>query len=296
MKKQLQKYFTDGIKRGCNDVVGMEVETSFADEDGQPISLETSQTLFKSLAAMGWEITERKGRLISELRDRDGNRILYELGRQNIELSTKPSSVGKIVDECRSTLARIYESAASIGAYPLFKPILETNEDLLVVPDERDATWIKLDGRDALLPLARISAVQFTIEVPADRAIWCVNSLGKNLGAFLADYPQDSVWRQYIQNSLAGYECDRYGGPVAFVDMNDYVAKLGAYRVVTKNGLRDFTDSGAADSSIFIRSVWWYFRLRRYGDSLCIEVRPLARRTDGEFTRQLGLVLDALNL
>lgn len=296
MQDSLKSYFSDGISSAHSDVVGMEVETSFVDSKGVPITLETSQAIFMGLTKSGWQVVQQKGSLVVEIKDPVGNRVLYELGRQNIELSTRPSTSSKIVRECHTTLENIYSVAEHVGAYPRFEPILDTDEDLLVVPDERDATWIKLDGLDALIPLARISAVQFTIEVPFQRAIEGINNLGLRLGKFLADYPQDHVWRRYIRESNAGYESSRYGGPTVFADIDSYCSILGTYRVVTKEGLKKFSETSGVDMSVFIRSIWWYFRLRRYGDQLCIEVRPLARRADTEFDRQLQLVLDSLNL
>ena len=57
-----------------------------------------------------------------------------------------------------------------------------------------------------------------------------------------------------------------------------------------------YADAMTVDIPLFIRSVWWYFRLRRYGTQLCIEIRPFARCEDDDFVHQLSFVLDTLNL
>jgi hypothetical protein len=43
--------------------------------------------------------------------------------------------------------------------------------------------------------------------------------------------------------------------------------------------------------TLFLRSIWWYFRLRRYGPQLCVEVRPLPRLSDHDLQNQLDFVL-----
>lgn len=37
------------------------------------------------------------------------------------------------------------------------------------------------------------------------------------------------------------------------------------------------------DPNLFLRSVWWDYRLRRFGDSLAVEMRPFGRCPDEEF-------------
>lgn len=43
---------------------------------------------------------------------------------------------------------------------------------------------------------------------------------------------------------------------------------------------------------LYLRSIWWYFRLKRYGNALCIEVRPMPRRDDEDIKRQFQKVLE----
>jgi hypothetical protein len=193
-----------------------------------------------------------------------------------------------MVGEC---LDQLYGAARFCGAEPYFAPVLETEEDLLVIPDERDATWLKLDSREALLPLARISAVHFTISVAPGDVVRVLNGLAARTDSFLADFPQDAIWRSYIAESAAGYRPDRYGGPLFFKSLRDYCWALTRHDVVDGVRLVPFSAAANLSFSLFLRSVWWYFRLKRYGNALCLEVRPIPRRTDAEIKHQLDKVL-----
>lgn len=289
----LYSYFA-GCSPITTNTVGAEIETSFVTADGNAISVETSQAIFQALVEDGWHIVERKGILITKIQNVLGDTLLYELGRQNIELSTTPRQRFALIPHTRSLLQEIYASARKYGAIPYFAPILNTPEDLLVIPDKRDATWLKLDGRESLRPLAAITAVQFTFGTTPAQAIDLLNRLGKQLPLFLEDYPQDSVWREYIKSSNAHYRADRYGGPLIFSDLRDYCEKLLLHDVVNGNQLTAASELESFSIPLFLRSVWWYFRLRRYGDQLCVEVRPIPRRTDEELNRQFNMVLEIL--
>lgn len=295
---KLVAYFSEGIQNPSQRKVGMEVETSFVTKEGNPISEAISQKiLFSLLKKDTISIITRQGERITELESEGGDRYLYELGRQNIELSSSPQhDTQYLLGGVQRKLQGLYQCAREYGAYPLQAPILKTEEDLLMVPDDRDATWIQLDGRAALKPLATISAVQFTIDVTPKEAIPVLNRLGGMAQDFLADYPQDKVWRTYVGDSLAGYRFDRYGGHVFFESLVDYCDKLALHDVVQKGTLIPYAKCQAVDIPLYLRSIWWYFRLKRYGSSLCIEVRPLPRREDELFEKQLKFVLDVMNL
>lgn len=293
----LERYFTQNrVKTRGPWLVGAEIETSFQDGDGRPITLSTAQAIFRSLAESDWKVSEQKGSLITKLAHPAGGALLFELGRQNLEIATDPAAAADIVRHTRSMLDELYEVAALHGAFPRFEPLFPTGEDLLVVPDGRDQTWLDVDGRTALRPLAAISAVQYTVDVPPEKALLCINGLLGRISAFRADYPQEGTWREYIRSSKAGYRTDRYGGPDRFEDVRDYCRKLLRHDVVTPEGLKPHSAVRDLDIPLFIRSVWWYFRLRRYGDALAVEVRPLARRADEKLDAQLAFVLDAMNL
>ncbi len=294
---ELRDYFAAGVSGKTSDSVGIEVETSFTDESAgidTPITFEKSQLLFAGMVSAGWSVTERKNGAITALRNNDGDTLTYELGRQNLEISAAPCHKNYSIGHTQRALETLYEAGRAVLATPRFKPVLSTNEDLLAVPDERDARWIEIDGRKALCPLATISSVQFTIEIPAERAIVCLNRLGEQLPRFLDSYEQESVWRTYVKESNAGYDPSRYGGPIFFDSIEDYCEKLAMHDVVGEKRL--VRQSPIINVPLFVRSIWWYFRLRRYGERLCIEVRPVSRRDDFRIASDLKMVLDILNL
>lgn len=294
--ERLFRYFTDGVE-DCKFAksIGMEIETPFVDREGYPITVSQSQQLLRRFSERrGWRIHKQKGELVTEIIDHQGNKILYELGRQNIELATAPYSVSRIVSAARGILEELYQTGEDISTLPFFVPILKTDEDLLVIPDERDAIWLELDGRPALELLARTSAVQFTVAVSPREAIRYLNLLGKYIGFFLKKYPQEALWRQYIKESKASYHSLRYGGPLFFRNLKDYCARLIEHDVVVGPKLVPYGGVAELDIQMFLRSIWWYFRLKRYGSTLCLEVRPLPRTSDEKLQGQLDFVLDIL--
>jgi len=299
--ERLLRYFTDGIEEyPFADTVGMEVETMFVDRTGQPMSLECSQRLIAAFQKnIGWRVAATRGNLVVEIRSPDGkDKLLYELGRHNIEISTGPRRLsdrisGSPIPVMKEYLSRLYEIGKMLGLSPLFLPVLfpETEENLLVIPDERDAVWLELDGRKALELLTRCSSVQFTIDVPPDQAICCLNRLGRQIGWFLQLYPQEELWRRYIHESKARYHPQRYGGPLFFRDFTDYCRKLSIHDIVIGTRLVPIAATENLDIPLYLRSVWWYFRLRRYGKRLCIEVRPLPRMRDSRFASTMEITL-----
>lgn len=288
--QRLISYFTDGITSQTLQNVGAEIETQFV-ENGRAIQTQVSQQMLGWLAENGWSVDCRKGNLITTLVDHDGNKVFYELGRHNVEVSTIASTQTRVLGVVRGCLVQLYEAANRVGAVPFFAPILNGNEDLLVIPDERDAIWLELDGRNALAPLARTSSVQFTISVAPHEAVRILNKFGESIGSFLADFPQDAVWRKYIAESAAKYLPNRYGGPLMFESLTDYCRALARHDVVRGARLVPYQDISDLDIPLFLRSIWWHFRLKRYGNALCVEVRPMARRGDDQFNLQLEKVL-----
>lgn len=294
-RDQLMKYF--GRASAFGDRIGSEIETFFVNDDGNAITIEQSQRIFQELVSRRWKATAHKGNRVTEVR-RDGCKALYELGFPNIELAVAPCERREIVTRTRQRLEELYGAAERCGAFPMFAPIFVGNGNYLVLPDDRDETWQAVDGVKALKPLARISAVQFTIDVPFNKAIEMLNRLHIGRGSFLAKYPQDKVWRTYIRVSKAGYKQDRYGGPAEFNDLDHYCAELSRHEVVGDTRLIPFEIANLDSDekvSLFVRSVWWYFRLRRYGRQLCIEVRPIPRRRDELLRHQLAEVLDIMH-
>ncbi|HCQ31735.1 TPA: hypothetical protein DIU27_05170, partial [Candidatus Collierbacteria bacterium] len=134
------------------------------------------------------------------------------------------------------------------------------------------------------------SSVQFTISVSPNDAINILNGLGSNLDKFLLNYPQDLVWKQYIASSQANYRSDRYGGPLIFANLDNYCELLGRNNVIQGTQLIPLSQVTELDIPLYLRSIWWHFRLKRYGNSLCIEVRPLPRLNDNRFEDQFRQV------
>ncbi|HHH12510.1 MAG TPA: hypothetical protein ENJ77_01385 [Candidatus Moranbacteria bacterium] len=289
--RKIKEYLTTTAASRTLETIGAEIETQFVDSAGKPISLSRSQQMLEILSCEKWQIAERKGKMITALVDRNGHRLLYELGRHNIELAAAPTTVKDLPKILRDCLGQLYRAAETVGAEPYFAPILPGEEDLLVIPDERDADWLRLDGREALRPLSRISSVQFTISVRTEEAVDILNRLGERIGRFLDDFPQDIIWKEYIANSRAGYLPDRYGGPPRFESLDEYCRLLARHRPVSKGRLSSLERLSSTEIPLYLRSVWWHFRLKRYEKSLCVEIRPLARRTDRYWEERLEEIL-----
>lgn len=49
-------------------------------------------------------------------------------------------------------------------------------------------------------------------------------------------------------------------------------------------------------TELFLRSVWWHYRLRRYGNTLAVECRPFARREDAAIIGTAQLIRIALGI
>lgn len=294
---RLHKYFTENTVGENAVTIGSEVETSFVDPAGQPADVQATQEVMERLLQRRrFKVIGSKGNLITEISDDDGNRVLYELGRQNLEVACAPTARHDVVSATRRMLDMVYDEARRENLSPVFAPVLETEQDLIIVADERDQVWDQLDGRAALAPLAKISSVQFTVEVDPLQAITIINRLNASRESFLKDYHQEKIWRTYIRDSNAGYDPLRYGGPQAFLGLEHYCAMLAKHHAVQGPRLVPIDRVENLDIPLYIRSIWWYFRLRRYGNRLCIEVRPLARRGDDRLQDQFSMVLDIMGI
>lgn len=265
---RLLAYFIDNLETySFGDRVGSEIKTIFVDKGtNHPISVETSLKIFQAMIDQGWSVAERKSVLLTELSNPDGDCMLYELGRNNIELSLAPQKPNDLSAYMANKLDQLSRTAEMAGAKAWDRPILPGTEDLLTIPDER---------------------ARFIIDVPPERVVTVLNNLGTILPQFLADYPQEQLWRRYIAESKAGYRSDRYGGPVHFNSLEHYCEELAKHDVIVNGKLIPHDQVPALNTPSFLRSVWWYFRLRRFGRKLCIEVRPLPRLTIKDIAKQL---------
>ncbi len=267
----LLEYFTkgtEGTKTG--DAVGMEIETDFLTEDGTPISGAVSRALLE-------EDEERPNVCVQKL----------ELGRQKIELSIDPqANIHLLLEAAEESLRWLYGKARKFGAFPFFGPEIVWNEELLWVQEERDALWVELDGRQALEHLCRCSAVQYTVDVNPGDVISMINDLWDS-ELHMRDYDANfRKWVLYMTQTRAKYRPDRFAGPAGFNNMQDYVYELAKHDVVMHNGQPvrlNVYEVPDLKVDLFLRSVWWHYRLRRYGSKLAIEMRPFARRGDKDF-------------
>jgi hypothetical protein len=298
---QLIDHFTQGLG-ACAGKTGVEVETLFIDESIRPINFAQSQSMFRWLTQHNWNEAAKKGSIITELTNHRGDKVLYELGECNIELSIAPASETKIVQHVREGLKELYQAGLPFSAHPLWCGKIDSDDRVrLVVPDERDSIWVKIDGMRELNKLCTIAATHITVDVPADRVVEYLNRLGAKTPELMEEFgANDRVWREYVSMSPAGYRDHRYGctwnwGPYPAIEsIEDYCRRLVEHDIVTGTGLKPHTEVEDLDITLFLRSVWWWFRLRRYGDQLCIETRPFPRSSDADIERHLRWVLGVI--
>ena len=284
-QQRLLGHFTDGTHTTITGGhIGMEIETDFLDANARPISTNVARQILNTTEGRPAHTTHK-----------------LELGRQKIELAIAPQPTPALLMEAGyEALEWLYGMAAQFGAQPLLNPEIHSEEELLWVQEERDEIWVALDGRPALEELCRCSSVQFTIDLHPGDAIEMINQLWKS-GIHVTGYDRnDARWKTYISDSLAGYRADRYAGPMGFESMADYCHELMRHDVVMHQGQplnRRLSEVPDADIDLFLRSVWWHYRLRRYGDSLAVEIRPMGRFDDVvELPKQLATVSHLFNL
>jgi hypothetical protein len=265
-------HFTNGTENTVTgQYIGLEIETDFVEEaTGNPITAETSQAI------------------MAEVANHHGDfRILPELGRQKIELAINPQEgIDRLLTIAHDALALLYSTARKHGARPMYDQSFRDDDQLLMITEERDELWTEIDGREALEALCRCSSVQFTVDLNPNDAIEVINKLWA-AKLHQLDYDlNNKLWRKYIESSNYGYRSDRYGGPEGFKDLADYVEQLYKQPVTMHKGESVRLDPRTVpdlDIELFLRSVWWHYRLRRYGNALTVEVRPFTRRPDGCF-------------
>ncbi len=295
----LERYLTDGLD-SCADTVGAEVETLFVDasKGGKSLmSFPQSQRMFEHMVGeQGWRVDQRTPSGVTiALQDEEGNRCLYDGGHANIEMVTIPGDPSAVLRTTHHLLAQLYRAGEEAEAFPYRAPIFEDSTDTLVDLTPRDRSWIALDGREAFERMGRIACFQLTVAVSIQKAIPIINRLHENTDLFLQRFPQDRLWRDYLQQSRAGYRQDRFGGPSRFDSLGHYCHELAQHQMIDVMGQRlvPFAEVDDPDFPLFLRSVWWYFRLKKYtsekyGNQLCIEVRPNGRYQDHDIDHQFS--------
>jgi hypothetical protein len=270
--------------------VGVEIETLFIDEKARPISLAVSQKIWRCLAVdFSWTVVEEKAGMLVEL-EKQGFRLIYELSRHNFELTT-PATLLKdsqnLFADSSKFLAEIFQAAKKFGAWPLVKGWDGFWNNTLILPDRRDEIWVRLDGLPALSLLGHTSCLHFNLDL-------CSIEEGLRFMRQLQEKYQELgwpamgngwAWRQYLKSSKAEYEPDRYGWP-PLESLRAYCRKLSSFRVVM-NKIGDeveiakpvlkFFQNPNPDINLFLRSVWWIFRLRVRGGKLVLEIRDVPR-------------------
>ncbi|MBV9159368.1 MAG: hypothetical protein JO019_02095 [Candidatus Kaiserbacteria bacterium] len=299
---ELQRYFRHRLAR-CRRQVGLEIETLMTKPRGNVgaklISFGESQELMRRLARSGWDAhVQHAGDHLVLVRDPAGFSYKYDAGHANFELACPPDySARAALHKARDRLEQLYRIANSLGISPLLAPCHRGEEDTLIDLEPRDRFWLTVDGRDAFAPIARIASFQATFDVAPEEAIELINRLLQRLEHFYSWFPQFRVWQRYVHESKAGYRGDRFGGPMGFESIEEYCARIAEHKVglIKAQRLVPFAEADLADTkeiALFIRSVWWHFRLRRNGDQLCIEVRPIGRYPDDELEARLAFVCE----
>jgi hypothetical protein len=261
-------YFTAGTSQTkTGETVGVEIEQHLRDiRTRQPIT-----------AAVRRAIMCHPGRPL-------GLGITTEIGRQTIELALPPVAPAQLGPLIEYSLNWLDHAAMAHGAVVLGHPEFYWPSPLLdVSSDPRDQLWRDIDGPDALEWLCRIASVQYNVSVNPRDAIRIINLL-LSQGIHQIDYEvNDRFWKSYIRDSRADYRADRYGGPVQFEDLADYVHQLEQHHVVMHEGQKVWLLPGQLphfDVELHLRSIWWHIRLRRFADKLVMEIRPRSRRSD----------------
>ncbi len=289
--QRLIDYFQNGrLADDQNRSFGVEVETLFVDAGNRPISLATSQAIWRSLVEdFGWEATEtRKGKLV-ELVKNDFH-LIYELGRHNFEITTPAelvSDCGQLFRAYRMIETEIFLAASSCGARPLLKGWDGFRNNTLILPDRRDEIWVELDGLKPLSLLSHTACIHFNLDLCSVEEGWEFMAKLKEKYQQLG-WPKRSngwAWREYLKTSRANYESGRYGWPPA-KSLGGYCRKLSTFRLVMNkragrlsvaNPAMPFTQTLDPDINLFLRSVWWIFRLRVRGGRLVLEIRDVPR-------------------
>ena len=275
-------YFTQGTQDTVTaGKIGIEIETDFTFADGTPITETVSQHILRSTFGKPHDST-----------------LKLELGRQKIEINIEPQVTFKMLwERTQCGLKWLYTTAAEYGAQPVFQPIFSWPDPLLYVQEERDEIWVQLDGRSALEHLCRCSAVQFTIDVNPKDAIPFINALHRSTLVSNGFKANDKKWQQYMADTTAKYAPLRYGGPKSFLSLEDYVTKLTEHKVVMHKSQPVYMrpeDVNDLNIDLYLRSIWWHYRLRRYGNSLCLEIRPFPRLRDEDIPQMWQTVADIL--
>jgi len=280
--------------------IGIEIETLFVDKNQRPIDRSTSQKMLTILAGnFNWVVDQRKNGYITQL-SKNGFILVYELGCNNLELNTPTYHIedSRLFVTIQILIAMIEEAAHMCQARLLPVSWDEHLDDNLMIPDKRDEIWVEVDG-PALFGLGHIASIQFNFDLCSiEEGMGFIRDL--NYLYTQMNWPHEAnfrIWRNYIKNSLANYEHDRYApAPVSF---EKYITRLSQMKVIMQkngNGLqicrpaKPFAQTDVKDIEMFLRSVWWYTRFRVRNGKLVLEIRDIGRKSG------LHLTLDMIKV
>lgn len=286
--------------------MGIEVETLFLGDDDHPLTCEKADAVFTELQRRGWDSREDEKSRGRELQ-RGEFSIKPEVGAGNLEVISPPRLVRErdgLVDDLLARLDDLYAAAAEVGAQPVFAAYDGHRDvDNILLDNERDRRWTRVDGRDALKVLGHIASVHVTLDLCSiDEGFGLIrafNELGRERG-----WPPESVtstWEDYFGRSRCDYASDRFGeAPETY---GAYLELLRGFKVVvdrTSDGQLIVPDGdlrrfGDVESDVhlptFLGTVWLNTRLRRIGDTLALEVRFIPRSTDAKLRDDIDAVL-----
>lgn len=280
---RLLAHFTNTKPTTSGEWIGLEIETILTMASGEPISQGVSRAIR----------TYTMGRPAGCVHSID-------LSRATFELAVGPCQTwGELLELAHKSLHWLYAVAARFGAVPFFGPELDWSRPLVdVTSDPRDQVWVQLDGQAALEHLT-CASVQFNVDVSQAGAVPIINELWARRIHEVDFGSNDVRWRRYIAESRAAYHPIRYAGPSWFADLADYARQLSGLPVVMHQGniaRLDPLGPESIDIELFLRSVWWHYRLRVRRGKLVLEIRPFARRSDECLEKYWGLVASVIGL
>jgi len=288
--KRIKDYFVNA--RTCQKYprhIGTEIETLIISiKDDQPISQKISKKIMRRLVdEHGYTINEEENGLITKI-GKNGYELFYELGWNNFEIIS-PAYPIENVDAMFSRNDKRLQELESVCQYFGAK-IIDTSWDndlsnTLIMPDKRDEIWLKLDGQ-SLYGLGHIASIHLNIDLASiDEGMEWIEKLNRYFKQ--VQWPPEknrTIWEAYLKYSFANYEEDRYAQPPeTFVE---YCQKLSEYKVVMNrvNGeleiarpAQTFAETENVDLNLFLRSIWWWSRLRVRNGKLVLEIRDIPR-------------------
>jgi len=304
MERLITYFQKAAITKSDKRTLGLEIETLFVSK-GRPISLKISQVIMSELVQkFFWNKKTETNKIITNI-EKNGFNIIYDLGWNLFELTSPPcllSERKKLIQRCEKNPQELYCCAGKYGARPVFGPFDGFYNNTLIIPDKRDEIWLELDG-PVLKELGHIASVHYNLSLSSTaegmELIKKINKLYQKLN--IPPRPVRLAWQKYIKNSWAKYEPDRYAAPPE--TFSQYCHKLSLFKVVmNKQGNKLIREKGIAfsaletvDIDLFLRSVWWWTRLRKRNNKLVLEIRGFPRATDGQINKDLEIILSLLN-